>query len=181
MREIGFIQLLDMMKVVYRSVPNIYNDRRENDAEHTYMMFVCAIVLKPYINLEVDMEHVFKIIAFHDVPEIYAGDECAYTSNIAPGLKYMREVMAVYHIKTETKYCKFQEYWREYEKGLTNEAKYAKIIDKIQPFILITGKQGFTFTNYKATRVQIYNRLKKYLKDDAPKLWEYVKSELKRL
>src|SRR5699024_7795643 len=77
-KQFEFIKTLDEMKSIFRMTNLIGSERKENDAEHTFHIATMAVILHEYADEEVDLEHVIKLLLFHDIVEIDAGDTFAY-------------------------------------------------------------------------------------------------------
>ena len=80
--QVKFLIEIDKVKSILRQSIVLGDlNRRENDAEHSWHMALCAMTLKEYSNLgEIDMEKVLKLILIHDIVEIYAGDTPAFSN-----------------------------------------------------------------------------------------------------
>ena len=98
--QVKFLIEIDNVKSILRQSIVLGDlNRRENDAEHSWHMALCAMTLKEYSNLgEIDMEKVLKLILIHDIVEIYAGDTPAFSvfskeENGKKNLKVQRRYM----------------------------------------------------------------------------------------
>ena len=74
----AFIVALDKMKSVFRETSIIGEDRREDDAQHSWHISLMAMVLSEYTNDKVDLLKVIKTLLIHDLVEIFAGDTFCY-------------------------------------------------------------------------------------------------------
>ena len=77
-KQIEFILEIDKIKGILRQGLVLNGLRQETDAEHSWHMAMCAVLLKEYYKEEIDMEKVIKMILVHDIVEIMAGDTPAY-------------------------------------------------------------------------------------------------------
>ncbi|MDE5769337.1 MAG: HD domain-containing protein, partial [Oscillospiraceae bacterium] len=77
-KQIAFLLELDKLKNIYRRSLVLHEDRRENDAEHSYHLAVMACILAEYAKEKIDVLHVIKMVLIHDVVEIDAGDTYFY-------------------------------------------------------------------------------------------------------
>jgi putative hydrolase of HD superfamily len=73
-KQLDFMLELDKMKNLYRQTYVLHEDRKENDAEHSWHIAVLASLLAEYSNEPIDVAHVTKMVLLHDVVEIDAGD-----------------------------------------------------------------------------------------------------------
>ena len=69
-----------------RNVPN----RTESDAEHCFSMMILALEFMSKNNLDVDPLKVLKMIAYHELCEIDAGDT-TIVDNVPKEEKYKKE------------------------------------------------------------------------------------------
>ena len=77
-KQLEFLTEIDKMKQILRNTILMDDSRRENDAEHTWHMAICAMLFIEYANeKDLDMLKVLKMIMIHDVVEIDAEDTFA--------------------------------------------------------------------------------------------------------
>ena len=78
-RQIEFIVECDRLKEIFRQTINTTSRRAENDAEHSWALCLCVIVLAEHANHPgLDLLRVLKMVILHDLVEIDAGDTFAY-------------------------------------------------------------------------------------------------------
>lgn len=103
-----------------------------------------AFLLQEYANSETDIFKVIKMLIIHDVVEIYAGDTYCYDEK-ANSTKAEREensAQKVFGLLPENQKQEFYGLWKEFEDANTNEAKFAGVLDKLQPILLNYSKSG---------------------------------------
>ena len=61
-QDLKFILLLENMKKIYRRTKIIGEDRRENDAEHSWHIATMAMFLEKYSKNKIDVNHVIKML-----------------------------------------------------------------------------------------------------------------------
>ena len=76
-QQLAFVFELEKLKNIYRQSLVLYEDRQENDAEHSYHLALMAAVLAEHASEPVDVLHVMKMVLIHDVVEI--DDDAALT------------------------------------------------------------------------------------------------------
>ena len=84
-RQIRFVLEIDKMKSVYRKNILVDKSRNETDAEHSWHMAVCAMLLAEYAPEGTDISHALKLCVCHDLIEVYAGDTFDFTRELAFG------------------------------------------------------------------------------------------------
>lgn len=122
---------------VERKLHAIGSTRRENVAEHTYHMVLTAVfLLEDKLSAE-ELLKVIKIILVHDLGEIEAGDLCFNKKTIDQvelEEKAYRKMIVLLPVEKQEYYFQL---WKDFENISTEEALYAKAIDKIQSQILV--------------------------------------------
>lgn len=180
MKELEFVVLLEEMKKIFRQTKIIGEDRRENDAEHTFHIAAMSMFLQEISEIKVDINKVIKMLLVHDLVEIFSGDTFAYDekSNIK---KLDREKESMNKLKSylsEKNQKMLKDLWLEFEAFSTNEAKYANAMDRLQPIISnINSNNGGT---WKANNVRLSQVLRRIdpIKDFNMKVYDYVYSKL---
>ncbi len=139
-----FLAEADRLKSVDRRSRLIDDSRLENSAEHTWHAILFAIVLAPDLEEPVELAHVLKLLAVHDLVEIDAGDTYAY-DDAAHEDKEHRERRAadrLFGLLPPTRAGEFRRLWDEYEAQQTREARFARSCDKLQPLSLNVASNG---------------------------------------
>ena len=77
-QQLRFILEMDELKHVLRQTLLPGDQRRENDAEHSWHFALMAVVLAEHAEGDVDPLRVVKMALIHDLVEIDAGDTFAY-------------------------------------------------------------------------------------------------------
>lgn len=161
-KQLEFMLELDKMKNLYRQTYVLHEDRKENDAEHSWHIAVMAFLLQEYADSETDIFKVIKMLLIHDVVEIYAGDTYCYDEK-ANSTKAEREensAQKVFGLLPENQKQEFYGLWREFEDANTNEAKFAGVLDKLQPILLNYSKSGISWKEHGVYGKQVSARNK---------------------
>lgn len=172
-KQLDFIVEVDKIKTILRRNLTIVDKRRENDAEHSWHIALMAPLLMEYIEEEVDILKVMKMVIIHDLVEIDAGDTYAYDV-VGYSDKREREVAAanrIFNILPEDQAKEITKLWYEFEEEETMEARYACCVDRLQPFILNYYSDGLSWMEHKVTKTQVMGRMK-IIKETSNGLWE---------
>lgn len=110
---------------ILREVPN----RTESDAEHCYSMIMLALEIMSKNELKLDQLKVLKMIAYHELGEIDAGDS-TIVDNVPKEEKYKKEYEGVKRIAQQYEMPEILELWLEFEECKTPEAQFVKKLDK---------------------------------------------------
>src|SRR5687768_12393987 len=97
-RQVAFIAECDKLKEIFRQTANTQSRRAENDAEHSWHLCLCVIVLAEHANAaQLDVLRVLKLVILHDLVEIDAGDTFGYDT-AAQAQQHARECIAAERI-----------------------------------------------------------------------------------
>lgn len=178
-KQIEFILEVDKEKNIVRQTPLTNNGRQENDAEHAWHMALMVYLLKEYSNEDFDVAKAMIMALIHDIVEIDAGDTFAYDEK---GLqtKQEREEKALERIFSLLPYDQkneLQDLFIEFEEGKTPEAKFVKVIDNFQPFLLNDSNEGIFWKDKQIKKSQILKRQNKTILG-SKKIWEYIEDKI---
>ena len=149
--------------------------RKENDAEHSWHLALMAVLLKEYAPEEVDLSKVIPMVLIHDLVEIDAGDTYAYDEE-GKQTQRVREVKAadrIYGILPEDQGKKLRALWEEFEEAETPEAKFAHVMDNVQPAMLNAHTEGKDWIAKGVRLSQILER-NAHTAEGSQKLWDYA-------
>ena len=159
-KEIEFLAEIDRMKFIMRQTPLHDGSRFENDAEHSWHMAMCAMVLRQYAPEGCDCDRAARMALVHDLVEIYAGDTYAY-DDAAHSDKSERETNAADKLfggLPEDLGADLRGLWKEFEACETPTAKYACACDRIQPLLLNYQSGGLSWTQHGVHISQVLKR-----------------------
>jgi len=158
--QLSFILECDKMKNVLRQTMLADYSRRENDAEHSWHLALCAMVLQPYCTFPVNMEHVLAMAAVHDLVEVYAGDTFAYDVKGYEDKAEREETAArrLFGLLPQEQAEAFYALWREFEDCETDDSRFTNAVDRFQPFLNNTATAGHTWRLHDVKRSQVMKR-----------------------
>lgn len=177
-KQFDFIRELDKEKFIKRQTYLSDGIRKENDAEHAWHMAIMALVLSEYANTPVDLLKTISMILIHDVVEIDAGDTYAYDEEGKKSQKEREQRAAdrIFGMLPGEQADKFRGLWEEFENQETDEAKFAKVMDNIQPMMLNAATDGKSWIEHCVKLSQILDR-NKNTHNGSEELWEYAKKK----
>ena len=163
-KQIDFILEIDKMKNLYRQTYVLHEDRKENDAEHSWHLAIMAFMLSEYSNQSIDVLKVMKMVLIHDIVEIDAGDTYCYDEKGYTTKAEREEAAAqrIFGILPEDQRDEYYNLWREFEDSETNEARFAAVLDRLQPLMLNYTKKGISWKEHGIYKEQVLNRNKEY-------------------
>lgn len=174
-KQIAFVKEIDKVKSIFRQTYLADGTRKENDAEHSWHIALMAVLLKEYVSEEVDIAKVMTMVLIHDLVEIDAGDTYAYDSEGAKS-KREREVKAadrIFEILPEDQGTYFRELWEEFEAYETPDARYAHLLDNVQPLLLNDASGGKSWKEHCVRKSQIYKRNEK-ISETSETIWDML-------
>lgn len=174
-RQFDFIREIDKEKFITRQTFLSDAKRRENDAEHAWHMAIMTLLLSEYANEEIDVLRVISMLLIHDLVEIDAGDTYAYDEE-GKQTQRAREVKAadrIYGILPEDQGKKLRELWEEFEEAQTPEAKFAHVMDNVQPAMLNDYTEGKDWSAKGVRLSQILER-NAHTAEGSQKLGDYA-------
>lgn len=174
-KDMEFIVELDKMKSIYRMTNIIGQDRKEDDAQHSWHISVMAMILSEYSNEKIDTCKVIKMLLTHDLIEIYAGDTFCYDKE-GNNDKRERELKAadiIFGMLDEDKGQELRNLWDEFEEMETPEALFAASMDRLQPMLNNYNNNGGTWKQFDVPQSEIYKRIDPVRKS-SDELWIFV-------
>ena len=137
LKQIAFIKEIDKLKYIQRKTKLFNSNRHENDAEHSWHLAMMTLVLAEHSDKTIDVLKVLKMVLIHDIVEIDAGDIFLYdsTKNHTNSEEELIAAKRIFGLLPECQAEEFIAIWEEFEKGDTDEAKFAKSIDRFEPLL----------------------------------------------
>ncbi|HEQ72527.1 MAG TPA: HD domain-containing protein [Spirochaetia bacterium] len=175
-RQLAFVKELDKLKTIFRRTYLLDGRRTENDAEHSWQIALMALVLIEYAEEPgLDPLKTLSMLLIHDLVEIDAGDTYMYDPE-AKKTQAAREEQAagrVFGLLPNDERDRFLALWREFEEGRTAEAKFARAIDRLQPFLHNFWTQGRAWKEH-GVRAESVRKVMTAVRPGSPRLWEFV-------
>ncbi len=147
-------------------------DRRENSAEHTWHLILMALVLKDASNEDINLEKVLSMLALHDLGEINIGDTFFYDEARGNAAANERNnIIKILSSLDPDMASHFLALWDEFENGITPEAKFAKALDRLHPFLGNLENGG---ESWRRNKISLAAALKKNapIAEGSASLWD---------
>lgn len=156
-KQLALIIELDQLKsVLRRTRVKSADGRLENSAEHSWHVALMAVLLEEHANQPVDISRVVKMLLLHDIVEIDAGDTFVYDA-VASAEQEQKERQAaerLFAMLPAEQGQELLELWLEFEQATSDDAKFAKALDRIIPMMLNFHNQGQSWQEHGVTREQ---------------------------
>ena len=117
-----------------RNISDNVTKRTESDAEHCFSMCLLALEIIKKENLNLNIEKVLKMCLYHELGEIDVGD-ITPLDNVTKLEKHNAELNGVSRISELSDMPEIKDIWLEFEENKTIEAKFVKMIDKLDTVI----------------------------------------------
>ena len=175
MDQITFIKEIDKVKYIQRKTKLFNSDRCENDAEHSWHLALMAIVLAEHSNEPIDVLKVVKMVLIHDIVEIDSGDVFMYDTvkNHDNTDEERLAANRIFGLLPEKQAQELIAIWEEFEVGETNEAKFARSMDRLEPLLQNTSNNGGTWKEFGVKYNKVYEK-KSVIKNGSESLWNYA-------
>lgn len=175
LKQVEFIKEIDKLKYIKRRTKLFNSDRRENDAEHSWHLAMMAVVLAEYSEKPIDVLKVIKMVLIHDIVEIDSGDIFMYdtTKSHTNTEEELKAAKRIFGMLPDEQANELVELWKEFEYGETDEAKFAKSIDRFEPLLQNVSNGGGTWKEFDVKYEMVHEK-KMSIKDGSTALWNYA-------
>ncbi|EHW0641103.1 HD domain-containing protein [Vibrio parahaemolyticus] len=176
-KQLALLIELDKLKsVLRRTRVKSAEGRLENSGEHSWHVALMAVLMEEHANAPVDICRVMKMLLIHDVVEIDAGDTFVYDT-AASKEQAEKEIKAVERLFGMLPTDQGQELlalWQEFEAAQSDDAKYAKALDRLIPMLLNYHNNGQSWKENSVTREQALT-INKRIEFGSVTLWDKAK------
>ncbi|WP_229603730.1 HD domain-containing protein [Vibrio parahaemolyticus] len=176
-KQLALLIELDKLKsVLRRTRVKSAEGRLENSGEHSWHVALMAVLMEEHTNAPVDICRVMKMLLIHDVVEIDAGDTFVYDT-AATKEQAEKEIKAAERLFGMLPTDQGQELlalWQEFEAAQSDDAKYAKALDRLIPMLLNYHNNGQSWKENSVTREQALT-INKRIEFGSVTLWDKAK------
>ena len=178
--QIAFLNEADKLKDQLRATPILSNTRPENSAEHSWHIMLYALTLAEHANRPIQIDRVLKMLLLHDIVEIDAGDAPIHGDH-DPAEQEATEIAAaerIFGLLPADQRDEFRSLWKEFEAAESDDAIFAKSIDRVQPVISNLETGGGSWIDYNVTAAQLESRVGVKVRRGAPAVWDALKTRI---
>jgi len=176
-KQLALLIELDQLKSVLRRTRVKSADRRlENSGEHSWHVALMAVLMQEHANAQVDIARVMKMLLIHDVVEIDAGDTFVYdvAASKEQEEKELKAAERLFGMLPSDQGDELFALWKEFEAAQSNDAKYAKALDRLIPMLLNYHNDGQSWKEHGVTREQALT-INKRIEFGSVILWDKAK------
>lgn len=175
-QQMDFLYEVDKLKSIYRESRLINDPRHENDSEHSWHVALMAFILAEHSDEKIDVLKVVKMLLIHDIVEIDAGDVFLYDekANEEKPEKEQAAAKRIFGLLPSQQRDEMISLWEEFETRESPEAKFATIIDRLEPSALNYKTDGYTWKTHDVPLSLVNKSLNKtHFGSEA--IWQYIK------
>lgn len=175
LQQLDFIKEIDKIKYIQRKTKLFNSNRNENDAEHSWHLAMMVIVLANHSNEAIDVLKVIKMVLIHDIVEIDAGDTFIYDTNKNHSNTEKERVAAnrIFGLLPNKQSEELIAIWEEFEAGETNEAKFARAMDRLEPLLQNVSNNGGTWKEFGVGYSKVYEK-KQVIAEGSKTIWDFA-------
>lgn len=136
--QLAFLREIDRLKTVVRQSPLLDRSRKENSAEHSWHLAMYALILNEYASGAVDTNRVMRMLLLHDIVEIDVGDFPIHGGSSGELQAELEQKAAerLFGLLPPLQRDEFLGLWQEFERAETEDARFAKALDRFQPLLI---------------------------------------------
>ncbi|AUW04722.1 MULTISPECIES: HD domain-containing protein [Vibrio] len=176
-KQLALLIELDQLKSVLRRTRVKSADRRlENSGEHSWHVALMAVLMQEHANAPIDIARVMKMLLIHDVVEIDAGDTFVYdvAASKEQEEKELKAAERLFGMLPSDQGDELFALWKEFEAAQSDDAKYAKALDRLIPMLLNYHNDGQSWKEHGVTREQALT-INKRIEFGSVTLWDKAK------
>lgn len=177
-QQLAFLAEIDGLKSVMRASPILDRSRKENSAEHSWHLAMYALILAPSAPFPVDINRVIKMLLIHDIVEIDAGDTPIHGGAGLDEQAALEQKAAarLFGMLPDDQNTELRSLWEEFEAGESNDAKFAKALDRLQPLIQNIHADGGTWVEAGVSEAQVHERYGPAISKGSDALWRRARA-----
>ena len=143
-RQLDFLIASHQLTGVLRLNRLLDGSRSESSAEHSWHLALMATVLAADHAAGVDLARVLAMLVIHDLVEVEAGDVPVYDEQRRLDIMAaeQRAAVALFGRLPQPQGDTLLALWHEFEAAETDDARFARGIDRLQPLLLHWASDG---------------------------------------
>lgn len=180
-QQLAFLTEADKLKSTLRATKLCDGSRRENSGEHSWHIALYAMTLAEHANRPVNIARVIQMLLIHDLVEIDAGDVPIHADYDQEAQLAIEQAAAerIFGLLPDDQALEFRVLWDEFEAAESDDAIFAKSIDRVQPVIANLETNGGTWPDFNVTPEQLESRVGVKVTRGAPAVWEILQERIK--
>ena len=179
--QLAFLTEIDRLKTVLRGSPIHDGSRRENSAEHSWHICLYALTLAEHAERPVNIDRVVRMLLLHDIVEIDAGDAPIHGDHDVAEMAQKEQAAAerLFGLLPPDQAAEYRALWDEFEAAESDDAVFAKSVDRIQPVVANLETGGGTWAEYAVTYDKLETRVGAKARRGAPGIWNHLEPRIR--
>lgn len=179
--QMAFLNEACKLKSIIRGTTLCDGSRHENSGEHSWHIALYAMVLGENAGPNVDIGRVIKMLLIHDLVEIDAGDAPIFGEHDVDEMARKEAAAAtrIFGLLPIDQARDFRALWDEFEAAQSNDAQFAKSLDRFQPPNQNLASGGGSWIDYNADFETIHARVGSKIAIGAPGLWDWISPRIR--
>lgn len=175
LQQLNFLREIDRLKSVIRQSPLLDQSRKENSAEHSWHLAMYALLLHDHAHSPVNLMRVIKMLLIHDIVEVDVGDTPIHSgaSSQDQALQEQQAAKRLFGLLPVTQGAELHDLWCEFEAASTDDAKFAKALDRVQPLLINVATNGGTWAENNVNLEMVLQRYGPIIERGSPALWAH--------
>ncbi len=175
LQQLNFLREIDRLKSVIRQSPLLDQSRKENSAEHSWHLAMYALLLHDHAHSPVNLMRVIKMLLIHDIVEVDVGDTPIHSgaSSQDQALQEQQAAKRLFGLLPVTQGAELHDLWCEFEAASTDDAKFAKALDRVQPLLINVATNGGTWAEDNVNLEMVLQRYGPIIERGSPALWAH--------
>jgi putative hydrolase of HD superfamily len=151
--RLGFLVQAHRLAYVSRFNRLLDGSRGETSAEHSWHLALSALILKDLAGAEVDISRVAEMLLIHDLVEVVVGDVPIYDVDRRDAVAASEDAAAaeILGALPAPQSEELLTLWREFEAAETDEARFARAVDRFQPVLVHVAGDGSAWASRPVT------------------------------
>jgi putative hydrolases of HD superfamily len=179
-QQLAFLTEADRLKTILRGTTLFDGSRRENSGEHSWHIALYALILSEHSTRPANIDRVIRMLLIHDLVEIDAGDTPIHGNHDPAEMALIEQAAAdrIFGLLPPDQRETLRALWEEFEAAETDDAIFAKSLDRVQPVMANLASGGGTWPQYNVTAHQLDTRVGVKVRRGAPALWDRLKARI---
>ena len=179
-QQLAFLTEADKLKSTLRATKLCDGSRRENSGEHSWHIALYAMILSEHSNRKINTARVINMLLIHDLVEIDAGDVPIHASYDEAKQHAIETAAAnrIFGLLPDDQRNELLALWHEFEAAESDDAIFAKSIDRVQPVVANLETNGGSWPDYNVTAKQLEDRVGVKVSRGAPGVWFFLQKRI---
>jgi len=138
------------------------------------------MTLAEHASVDINIARVIQMLLLHDLVEIDAGDVPIHAQQDPEKQLRIEQAAAtrLFGLLPDNQAILYRELWDEFEAAESNDAIFAKSIDRVQPVIANLETNGGSWPEFNVTAEQLESRVGVKVKHGAPAVWQVLQKKI---